>query len=67
MQKALMIDEILVLARLASMAFEKPLKYMDDTDAEVMARFKKTITPELIEEMCLRILELEAKRQSANE
>ncbi|AVJ83578.1 hypothetical protein LQH09_003839 [Salmonella enterica] len=67
MQKALMIDEILVLARLASMAFEKPLKYMDDADAEVMARFKKTMTPELIEEMCLRILELEAKRQSANE
>ncbi len=49
------------------MAFEKPLKYMDDADAEVMARFKKTMTPELIEEMCLRILELEAKRQSANE
>jgi len=67
MQKALMIDEILVLARLASMAFEKPLKYLDDTDAELIARFKKTITPELIEQMCLRILELEAKRQSANE
>lgn len=32
-----------------------------------MARFKKTITPELIEQMCLRILELEAKCQSANE
>jgi hypothetical protein len=67
MQKALMIDEILVLARLASMAFEKPLKYLDDTDAELIARFKKTITPGLIEQMCLRILELEAKRQSANE
>ena len=67
MQKALMIDEILVLARLASMAFEKPLKYMDDTDAEIIARFKKTMTPELIEQMCLRILELEAKCQSANE
>ncbi|MBL5886570.1 MULTISPECIES: hypothetical protein [Lelliottia] len=67
MQKALMIDEILVLARLATMAFEKPLKYMDDTDAEVIARFKKTITSELIEQMCLRILELEAKPQNANE
>ncbi len=67
MQKALMIDEILVLARLASMAFEKPLKYLDDTDAELIARFKKKITPGLIEQMCLRILELEAKRQSANE
>ncbi|EAY7773848.1 hypothetical protein AQ440_20110 [Salmonella enterica] len=67
MQKALMIDEILVLARLASKAFEKPLKYLDDTDAELIARFKKTMTPELIEQMCLRILELEAKRQSANE
>ncbi|WP_340476798.1 hypothetical protein [Klebsiella pneumoniae] len=40
---------------------------MDDTDAEVIARFKKTMTPELIEQMCIRILELEAKRQSANE
>jgi len=49
------------------MAFEKPLKYMDDTDAEVIARFKKTITSELIEQMCLRILELEAKPQNANE
>ncbi|WP_234256966.1 MULTISPECIES: hypothetical protein [Enterobacterales] len=62
-----MIDEILALSRLATLAFEKPLKYMDDTDAEVIARFKKTITPELIEQMCLWILELEAKRQSANE
>ncbi|EAP7307836.1 hypothetical protein M0874_001582 [Salmonella enterica] len=67
MHKVLMVDEILVLARIATMAFDKPLKYMDDTDAEVIARFKKTITPELIEQMCLRILELEAKRQSANE
>ncbi|HDL6451958.1 TPA: hypothetical protein PXI66_004585 [Escherichia coli] len=67
MHKVLMVDEILVLARIATMAFDKPLKYMDDTDAEIIARFKKTITPELIEQMCLRILELEAKRQSANE
>lgn len=67
MHKVLMVDEILVLARIATMAFDKPLKYMDDTDAEVIARFKKTIIPELIEQMCLRILELEAKRQSANE
>ncbi|GHS73968.1 TPA: hypothetical protein OGO45_002352 [Escherichia coli] len=67
MQNPLMIDEILALARLATLAFEKPLKYMDDTDAEVIARFKKTMTPELIEQMCIRILELEAKRQSANE
>lgn len=67
MHNSLMIDEILALARLATQAFEKPLKYMDDTDAEVIARFKKTMTPELIEEMCIRILELEAKRQSANE
>ncbi|AFI91547.1 hypothetical protein [Pectobacterium parmentieri] len=67
MQKALMIDEILVLARLAGMAFEKLLKYMDDTDAEVIARFQKTINPELIEQMCLRILGLEAERQSLNE
>lgn len=28
---------------------------------------KKTITPELIEQMCLRILELEAKFQTLNE
>jgi hypothetical protein len=27
----------------------------------------KTITPELIEQMCLRILELEAKFQTLNE
>ncbi|ELR8688797.1 hypothetical protein QRF75_004482 [Salmonella enterica] len=67
MRKTLMIDEILALVRLATIAFEKPLKYMDDSDAEVIARFKKTMTPELIEQMCLRILELEAKRQSANE
>lgn len=58
MQKHLMIDEILALARLATLAFEKPLKYMDDTDAEIIARFKKTMTPELIEQMCIRILEL---------
>lgn len=62
MKKTLMIDEVLVLARLASMAFEKPIKYLDDTDAAVIARFKKTITPGLIEQMCLRILELEAKQ-----
>ena len=67
MQKTLMIDEVLALARLATLAFEKPLKYMDDTDAELIARFKKTITPELIEQMCLRILELEAKFQTLNE
>ncbi len=41
MHNPLMIDEILALARLATLAFEKPLKYMDDTDAEVIARFKK--------------------------
>lgn len=29
MQKPLMIHEILALALLATMAFEKPLKYMD--------------------------------------
>jgi hypothetical protein len=40
MQKALMTDELLALARLSIMAFKKPLKYMDDTDAEVIARFK---------------------------
>lgn len=56
-----MIDELLALARLSLMAFDKPVKYLDDTDAEVIARFQKTITPELIEQMCLRILELEAK------
>lgn len=28
MQNPLMIDEILALARLATLAFEKPLKYM---------------------------------------
>ena len=67
MKKILMTDELLALARLSIMAFKKPLKYMDDTDAEVIARFKKTITPELIEQMCLRILELEAKFQTLNE
>lgn len=67
MQKALMTDELLALAQLSIMAFKKPLKYMDDTDAEVIARFKKTFTPELIEQMCLRILGLEAERQSLNE
>jgi hypothetical protein len=65
MKKILMIDEVLALARL-SIAFDKPIKYMDDTDAELIARFK-TITPELIEQMCLRILELEAKFQTLNE
>lgn len=64
MKKILMIDEVLALARLSQVAFDKPIKYMDDTDAELIARFKKTITPELIEQMCLRILELEAKFQT---
>jgi hypothetical protein len=50
----------------SQVAFDKPIKYMDDTDAELIARFK-TITPELIEQMCLRILELEAKFQTLNE
>ena len=67
MKKILMIDEVLALARLSQVTFDKPIKYMDDTDAELIARFKKTITPELIEQMCLRILELEAKFQTLNE
>ncbi|BDT25877.1 hypothetical protein [Citrobacter freundii] len=44
MKKILMIDEVLALARLSQVAFDKPIKYMDDTDAELIARFKKTIT-----------------------
>jgi hypothetical protein len=36
-----MIDEILALARLATLAFEKPLKYMDDTDAGSSLVLKK--------------------------
>ena len=67
MKKILMIDEVLALARLSQVAFDKPIKYMDDTDAELIARFKKTFTPELIEQMCLRILSLEAERQNLNE
>lgn len=48
MQKALMTDELLALARLSIMAFKKPLKYMDDTDAEVIARFKKRLLLSLL-------------------
>ncbi|WP_170624949.1 hypothetical protein [Klebsiella pneumoniae] len=33
MKKILMIDEVLALARLSQVAFDKPIKYMDDTDA----------------------------------
>jgi hypothetical protein len=41
MKKILMIDEVLALARLSQVAFDKPIKYMDDTDAELIARLKK--------------------------
>jgi len=43
-----MIDELLALALLSLVAFDKPIKIMDDTDAELIAIFKKSLHQNLL-------------------
>jgi hypothetical protein len=47
MKKILMIDQFLRL-RLSQVAFDKPIKYMDDTDAQLIAQFKKNHHTEVV-------------------
>ncbi|HBL8879615.1 TPA: hypothetical protein LTW56_004413 [Enterobacter cloacae] len=61
MKSTLTIDELLLLARLSQEAFDKPMKFMDRIDMELINRYKKIVTPELIEELCLEIKQLREK------
>ncbi|QXZ21796.1 hypothetical protein [Lelliottia amnigena] len=61
MKESYILDELIILARLSQLAYHKPLKYIDAGDKELIERFRKTFSPELIEQLCLRIQELEAK------
>ncbi|WP_141651628.1 MULTISPECIES: hypothetical protein [Citrobacter] len=64
MSKSMLIDELLVLSRMAGNAYDTPVKFMNQSEIDVISRFTKTFTPRLIEELCLRIIELEAEARN---
>ncbi|MCU6666068.1 hypothetical protein [Silvania hatchlandensis] len=61
MTKTVMIDELLVLTRMAKAAYDTPVKFMAQNEIDVVTRFTKTFTPRLVEQLCLRIIELETE------
>ena len=66
MSRTVMIDELMILARLTRIAYDTPVKFMTQDEVELTRRFAKTFTPLLIESLCLRIIELETGENSSD-